>query len=295
MIGMERRRIALSTDVSLDVILGGEPDRPAIVFLHGFPESAETWRWQMADLAADHYVVAPDQRGFAGSDKPAGVEAYRTNRLIEDVLALADALGLGRFTLVAHDWGGAVAWALALKHPGRVERLVIANAPHPLLYQKALFTDLEQRAAAQYIRDYRRLEKAAEILVDPDVFFDQEFAPHVSPGLITAQERARYLQDWAQPGAVESMLNWYKASPIVVPAMDDDGQAPDWTAAPFPRVEIPVLVVWGKRDPALLPALLDGLDDVVPGARLEMIDAGHFVSWEAPRAVTAAIRDFLAP
>jgi pimeloyl-ACP methyl ester carboxylesterase len=293
MSAMERRRIALSTGVSLDVTVGGDPRRPAILFLHGFPESSETWRWQMADLASDHYVVAPDQRGFAGSDKPAGVAAYRTNRLVEDVLALADALGLERFTLAAHDWGGAVAWALALKHPARLERLIIANAPHPLLYQKALFEDPEQRAAGQYVRDYRRPEKAEEILADLDGFFDRELAPHVAPDLISEEERARYLREWSEPGAAEGMFNWYKASLIVVPAMDDESSPPSWIAGPFPRIEVRTLVIWGRRDPALLPSLLEGLDDLVPGARVETLDAGHFVTWEAPNAVTNAIRDFL--
>lgn len=291
---MERRRISLATGVRLDVTLGGDPSRPAILLLHGFPESARTWRFQMADLARDYFVVAPDQRGFAGSDKPPGVEAYRTNRLVEDVLALADALDLDRFTLAAHDWGGAVAWALALKHPARLERLIIANAPHPLLYQRALFKDPAQRAAGQYVRDYRRAEKADEVAADLDGFFDREFAPHVAPGLIPAGERARYLREWSEPGAVEGMFNWYKASPIVVPAMDDDSHVPEWTDGPFPCIHAPALVIWGLRDPALLPALLDGLGELAPNSTVVTLDAGHFVTWEAPGAVTAAMREFLA-
>src|SRR5690606_13046234 len=125
------------------------------VLLHGFPESHRTWRAVAPALAEDHFVVAPDQRGFGGSDKPAGVEAYATERILEDLIALADALELERFTLVGHDWGGAVAWLAALRHPDRLKRLVIVNSPHPLVFQKSLIEDEGQRAASQYISAFR--------------------------------------------------------------------------------------------------------------------------------------------
>ncbi|MBV9370604.1 MAG: alpha/beta fold hydrolase, partial [Alphaproteobacteria bacterium] len=144
---MELRRIPLSTGVALNVAVDGSNADDAIVFLHGFPESHRTWRHQIEALANDHLVVAPDQRGFAGSDKPEGVENYETSRIVADLLALADALGLKHFTLVGHDWGGAVAWAAALQHPLRIRRLIIVNAPHPLVFQRSLIEDAAQRAA----------------------------------------------------------------------------------------------------------------------------------------------------
>jgi pimeloyl-ACP methyl ester carboxylesterase len=289
------RRITLPTGVALDVAVGGPPGVDPIIFLHGFPESHRTWRHQMAALAADHHVVAPDQRGFARSSKPADVADYATARIVADLIALADALDIDRFTLAGHDWGGAVAWAAALGHPDRVGRLVIANAPHPQIFQRSLFDDPDQRAASQYMRAFRDPGMEGRIAqMGLSRFFDTSFAPHVAPGAIDVDERALYLDQWSQPGAMTAMLNWYRASAIVVPAMGESSPRPAFIDAPFPRLAMPVLVVWGVRDRALLPCQLDGLDALVDDLTLVRIDAGHFVPWEAPDAVTTAMRDFLA-
>src|SRR5689334_654767 len=106
----ELTRIALPTGVELDVAIAGDPASPPLILLHGFPESHRTWRHQIAEFARDHYVVAPDQRGFARSSKPEGVENYTPDKPVADLLALADHLGIGNFTLLGHDWGGAIAW-----------------------------------------------------------------------------------------------------------------------------------------------------------------------------------------
>ena len=288
-------RIALPTGVTLAVQTGGPRVAKPVLFLHGFPESHRTWRHQIADLARDHFVVAPDQRGFGGSDKPQDVADYAIDVLIGDVIALADRLGLDRFTLAGHDWGGALAWAVALRHPGRVARLVIVNAPHPLLFQKRLIDDPEQRAASQYMTAFRAPEMEAGIrAMGLERFFEKSFSGHVNLSLIPDAERAAYLRDWASEGALTAMLNWYRASQIVVPAAAEDAPLPGWTEAPFPVLAMPVLVVWGMKDTALLPILLDGLDALVADLTLVRVpNAGHFVPWEKPDAVTGAIRDFL--
>lgn len=284
--------VALSTGVTLDVHDAGQGE--PILFLHGFPESHRTFRHQLADLARDHRVVAPDQRGFAGSSKPGAVADYAPDRIVADVVALADALGIGRFTLVGHDWGGAAAWATALAHPDRVARLVILNAPHPLVFQRSLIADAAQRAASQYITAFRNPRFEAHVAaIGLDGFFDRSFAPHVDMAKVTAADRAAYLDEWSRPGALTGMLNWYRASRIVVPAPDEDAVAPAWTTRPFPQTRMPVLVVWGVRDAALRPVQIEGLDALVPDLTLVPVDAGHFVTWEAPGAVTAAIRAFL--
>lgn len=287
------RRIALPTGVSLDVTLGGDLG-PPLIFLHGFPESARTWRHQLAALAPDHRVAAPDQRGFARSDKPDGVAAYAVDAVIGDLLALADTLGFERFTLVGHDWGGAMAWVAALRHPDRIARLAIVNAPHPLLFQRALIDDSAQRAASQYMRAFRDPGMADHIrAMGLETFLDKSFAPHVDLASLGA-ERAIYLDQWAQPGAIEAMLNWYRATPIVVPAIEESVDRPQWIDQPFPRLAMPVLVIWGMRDRALLPVLLEGLDPLIDDLTVVPVpDAGHFVPWEAADAVTAALRDFL--
>lgn len=135
---MQQRRIALATGVTLNVALAGPEGAPAVVLLHGFPESHRTWRGLVPLLSDRFRLVMPDQRGFGASDRPEGVASYRTDKVVDDLFALADTLGLARFTLVGHDWGGAAAWAAALRGDPRLERLVIVNAPHPFLFQKSL-------------------------------------------------------------------------------------------------------------------------------------------------------------
>ena len=288
-------RIALPTGVALDVAIAGDPAAPPILLLHGFPESHRTWRHQIADLARDHYVVAPDQRGFARSSKPEGVANYTPDKPVGDLIALAEHLGIGAFTLVGHDWGGAIAWMAALNNPQRIARLIIVNAPHPLVFQRTVLDDPAQRDASQYIRAFRNpdFEKFVD-RIGVGGFFDTSFAKHADSALL-APERAAYLDEWSQPGAMTAMLNWYRASTILVPETGETGERPAWIDAPFPPVPQPTLVIWGMRDKALLPCQLDGLDALVPDLAIVRIeDAGHFVPWEKPEAVTAAIRAWLA-
>ena len=291
-----QRRIGLSTGVTLNVAVGGPPDAEPILFLHGFPESHRTWRHQLRDLSRDHKVVAPDQRGFAGSDKPDGVENYETDRIVADAIALADTLGLESFTLVGHDWGGAVAWLAALAHPDRVRRLVIVNAPHPLIFQKSLIEDAAQRAASQYIRAFRSPAMEAGIAaMGLGAFLEKGLLAHAESSKLEPEERQAYLDDWSREGALTAMLNWYRASRIEVPAIGEDAAAPLWTRAPFPHLGMPTLVVWGLRDKALLPVQLEGLHGLVDDLRIvTSATAGHFITWEEPETVTGAIRDFIA-
>lgn len=289
-------RIGLPTGVTLKVQLGGREEAEPIIFLHGFPESHRTWRFQMQALADRYRVVAPDQRGFGGSDKPQEVDAYKTDRVVEDLFALADALGIGAFTLVGHDWGGAAAWLATLREPERVKRLVIVNAPHPLIFQRSLIDDPAQRLASHYINRFRdpRMEQLIGAM-GLETFFERSFGAHADLRKVPDREKQAYLDDWAQPGALTAMLNWYRASAIAVPEPGERAERPLWTMAPFPKVTVPVLVVWGMKDRALLPVQLEGLRDLVPDLRLVLEpDAGHFIPWERPEAVTGAIRDFMA-
>lgn len=288
-------RISLSAGVTLNVQQGGPEGAEAIVLLHGFPESHRTWRSVAAALAEDFRIVAPDQRGFADSDKPEGVEAYETDRILDDLIALADTLGLKRFTLVGHDWGGAVAWLAALRRPDRIARLVIVNAPHPLIFQKSLIDDPAQRAASQYITAFRNpaMEQSIQRM-GFEIFYQKTFGSHADLSLIESKERQAYLDQWSAPGALTAMLNWYRASGIVVPAPDEEAAAPAWTNAPFPKLAMPTLVVWGLKDKALLPVQLEGLHELIDDLRLITVpEAGHFIPWERPEPVIAAIRDFM--
>ena len=293
---LETTRISLATGVTLKVAQGGPKDGEAIVLLHGFPESHRTWRHVAPALADRYRVITPDQRGFGGSDKPEGVENYRSQETVADIFALADAYGIGRFTLVGHDWGGAIAWAAALQAPERLDRLVIVNAPHPHIFQRTVIEDADQRAASQYIRAFRNpmMERTIDAM-GLDAFFEKGFGGHVSLATIPPEERQAYLDDWGQKGALTAMLNWYRASALVVPATDEAEPRPAWNRDPFPAVAVPALVIWGMRDKALLPIQLQGLETMVDDLTIVRIeDAGHFVPWEKPEPVIAAIRDFIA-
>lgn len=289
----KHERVALPTGVKLDVTSAGDPAAPPMIFLHGFPESHRTWRHQLPEFARDHFVIAPDQRGYARSSKPEGIQEYAPELPVADLIALADHYALPRFTLVAHDWGGAIAWMAALRHPDRIARLIILNAPHPFVFQRTLFDDMAQRAASQYIRAFRNpdLEKHIDA-IGLEQFFDTSFARHADPALL-APEKAAYLDEWSQPGAMTAMLNWYRASAVVVPAMDETPERPAFLDGPFPPVTVPTLVIWGMKDSALLPCQTEGLGAYVPDLTLVEVDSGHFVPWEAPDAVNRAIRDWL--
>jgi len=238
----------------------------------------------------------PDQRGFAGSDLPQDVDAYKTDLLIDDIFSLADALAIERFALVGHDWGGAIAWGAALRGDPRLTRLAIVNTPHPVIFQKSLIEDEEQRVASQYITAFRT--PGFETVVEAkgfDWFFDTTFARHVDVSKIPEAERRQYIADWSQPGAFTAMLNWYRGAKVVVPPPGVTMPLPDFLLRAFPSVKVPTLVIWGMKDGALLPLQLEGLDTLVDDLIIVRLpDAGHFAPWEAGDAVAAALGPFLA-
>ena len=292
----EFHRVGLSTGITLNVAFAGAEDAPAVILLHGFPESHRTWREVAPRLEDSFRLIMPDQRGFAGSDRPQEVEAYKTDTLINDIFALADTLGLESFALVGHDWGGAIAWPAALRGDPRLKKLAIVNAPHPVIFQKSVIEDADQRAASQYITTFRTpgFETAIEAM-GYRTFFEKTFARHVDLSKMPESEKQQYIADWSQPGALTSMLNWYRAGKMVVPPPGLTVPLPDWLLKAFPKVQVPSLVVWGMKDTALLPIQLEGLDELVEDLRIVRLpEAGHFAPWEAPDEVAEALRDFLA-
>ena len=291
-------RVTLASGIELDVEDRGPRDAPAIVFLHGFPESHRTWRHQIPHLADRFRCIAPDQRGYCGSSKLPEVDAYTPDKLIGDIFQLADAMDVEKFTLVGHDWGGAIAWGGGLmgQAMGRVERLAIMNAPHPAIFQRLLYTDPVQRAASQYMRAFR--DPANDALVREHglgALLLKAVNWAGSPALEDA-EKARMLQEWQDREAAFAMLNWYRASPIVVPPADAPFEVPAGAHLPdLPKLSIPTLVVWAMDDLALPPCNLQGLDQLIEDLTLVKVpECGHFVPWEAPREVNAALDDFLA-
>jgi pimeloyl-ACP methyl ester carboxylesterase len=267
---------------------------PLLLFLHGFPEFSGMWRQQLEHFARSHHCVAPDQRGHNLSSKPPAVRDYRAKPLVEDVVQLADALGHERFTLVAHDWGGAIAWNVAAWHPDRVDKLVIVNAPHPLTFLRELRSNPAQQQASAYMTLFRT-DKAEAVLMQDGfrrlkrMTIEQWGA---NGGDASDAVVAAYVSAWNQPGALTAMLNWYRASPLHPP--EPDAPLPELDPALF-RVRVPTLVIWGERDQALLPPVLDGLDDHVDQLQVERIaDASHWVVHERGDRVTASVERFLA-
>lgn len=290
-------RVTLPRGIELDVLDCGPRDAPVLLFLHGFPESHRTWRHQITHFSTRFRCIAPDQRGYGGSSKPAEVAAYAPNLLIGDVFQLADALGVERFTIVGHDWGGAIAWGVALLGQGtRVERAVITNAPHPALFQKLLWLDPVQRAASQYMRAFRDPANDALVregglgaLLAKAITWDRPTAT------MEPDERAALLANWQDRDAAFAMLNWYRASPVVVPPMDAPFALPEgWKESTLPALKVPTLVVWASDDEALPPCNLDGMAAIIdPLTLVNVPGCGHFVPWEAPDIFNAAMEAFL--
>jgi pimeloyl-ACP methyl ester carboxylesterase len=292
----EFRRVALKTGVTLNVAIAGDPASPPVILLHGFPESHRTWR-EIAPRLEDRFrLIMPDQRGFGASDRPQEIEEYKTELLVDDVFALADALGAEKFALVGHDWGGAIAWPAALRGDPRLTHLAVINAPHPVIFQKSLIENEDQRAASQYINAFKApgFEKIVE-RQGFDWFFDKTFSGHVDIRRIPEAEKQQYLAEWSQPGAFNAMLNWYRGGRMIVPPPGITIPLPDWVLKAFPTVKVPTLVVWGLKDTALLAVQLEGLDKLVADLTIVRLpDAGHFAPWEAPDEVARALGAFLA-
>jgi pimeloyl-ACP methyl ester carboxylesterase len=291
-------RVTLESGIALGVVDEGPADAPALIFLHGFPESHRTWRHQVAHFSDRFRCIAPDQRGYRGSSKPPEVSDYTPDKLIGDIFQLADALDIDKFTVLGHDWGGAIAWgtAIAGQMNGRVTRAVVANAPHPAIFQKLLYTNPHQRESSQYMRGFRdpkndalvREHGLAGILLQ-EIKWD-------SGDVMEPAERAELLKDWQDRDAAFAMLNWYRASPIDIPPMDAPYEVPaGWTPPALPNLTIPTLAIWGMDDLALPPENLEGLDEIIDDLTVvEVPGSGHFVPWEAPGEVNAAIEEFLA-
>lgn len=268
-----------------------------ILFAHGFPEFWYEWKRQLSEFGRDHLAVAPDLRGYNLTEKPPDVEQYRVKYLIDDLRSLAAHLGSRRFVLVAHDWGGAVAWAFALAYPDLVEKLVIINAPHPGVFARLLHSNPAQQAASQYMRMFCTPE-AEEILSRNDYQFLVEIvlAHGLKHGYFDEQDRAEYLEAWSQPGALTGGLNYYRATRMLPPAPGTPLPAHDLALDTASlTVRVPTLVIWGERDTALTPANLEGLEEFVPDLTLRRVPgANHWVIHQQPDLVNRYIREFLA-
>ena len=272
--------------VRLHVAEAGPEDGKPVILLHGFPETWRGWHQQVPALVeAGRRVIVPDQRGYHRSEKPSAVSDYDIDVLSSDVTALADAYGADHFDLVGHDWGAAVAWNVAAAHPGRLRRLAILNVPHPRVMVQTLTSDLDQLRRSWYIfffqipmlpewmlsrNDFAALRKMLRASGHPDTFTDE----HVR----------HYVKAWSRPGAVRSMIHWYRAA----------GRRAFRAGPPTGPIRAPTLVIWGAQDVALSMDMAQPSVDLCLDGRLAVIDdATHWVQHDAPTRVSRLLLDHL--
>jgi pimeloyl-ACP methyl ester carboxylesterase len=249
---------------------------PLVVMIHGFPDFWYSWRDQMEALSANYQMVAIDQRGYNLSDKPKGVENYDMMLLVGDVAAVIKHLGRDKAVIVGHDWGGIVAWTLAMARPDLVEKLIILNLPHPKGLRRELMNNPLQQKNSQYARNFQK-EDAHKMLT----------AQGLSGWVKDAEAKKKYIEAFNRSD-IEAMLNYYKRNYPREPYTDDN--------SPVIKVKAPVLLIHGLRDTALLPGALNNTWEWLEKdlTLVTIPDAGHFVQQDASDMVTRTIRMWLA-
>ena len=279
----------------------GTPGQPLLLFVHGFPESWVAWRGMLQSFGQRYHAVALDTRGINESRGPQDVRGYRAKELVADLVALLDHLGADRCILIGHDWGGAIACALAIAHPQRLNGLVMINAVHPGVYRRELAENAAQQTASAYMNFFISETAEAQLTANHHAELCAMFAEDGDDGQTDALPvwfdaalQHEYRQAWSQPGSIRAGLSYYRASPLH-PANDDDPGAQgvvfdDATLA----VKVPTLVIWGERDRFLLPGCLDGLNRYIPDLRIERIaDASHWIVHEQEARVTQLVAQFV--
>ena len=290
----ENQFAALPNGMCLHYASAGEQGKPLILFVHGFPEFWYEWEAQLREFGADHFAVAPDLRGFNLSDMPLDLSAYKAKHIVDDLRLLAEHLGYDKFVMVAHDWGGAIAWNFAIALPQLLHKLIIVNSPHPYLFARALANDPAQQAASEYMNWLRADGSEAALAKDKFALLEDMLdGMGKSPTpWFTEPVRARYHACWSH--GLTGGVNYYRASPLHPPTESNAGARKLQLEPSAFRVKVSTRVIWGEQDLALPKSLLDGLDEVVDDLKVERIPEGsHWVIHEQPERVNRLIRGFL--
>jgi pimeloyl-ACP methyl ester carboxylesterase len=273
-------RLEIGVDrLIFDALAVGPADGELVLLLHGFPQSSHEWRAQLGPLGAAGYrAVAPDQRGYSPRARPLGVEHYRAEPLVADVIGMADRLGADRFHLVGHDWGAAVAWHTAGRHPERLRSLTAVSVPHPVAFAGALTRD-DQRQRSSYIEVFRHEGRAEELLLEDDG--GRLRAMLAGSGL--SGDVDEYVGRMREPGALTAALNWYRAADVG----SIDGLGP---------ITTPTMYVWSTADIALGREAAEATVGHVEGPyRFEVLEGvSHWIPEEAADALNQLLLDHLS-
>ncbi|MFO0958357.1 MAG: alpha/beta fold hydrolase [Isosphaeraceae bacterium] len=271
--------------IRLHIAEAGPADGPPVLLLHGFPEFWYGWRHQLGPLAdAGFRTVAPDQRGYGESDKPGPISAYGLDTLADDAAALVESAGHPDAAVVGHDWGGIVAWWLAIRRPDLVRRLVVINAPHPIVFRRRLAKSPRQLLRSWYAF-YFQVPRLPEALFRRRNWASlaESMRATSRPGTFSDADLDRYRAAWSAPGAMTAMLHWYRAAMRVPPSARDDV-----------RVHAQTRMIWGAKDGFLERGLTRPSLDLCDRGTLEVIeDATHWVQHEEPARVNRLILSFL--
>ncbi len=263
-----------------------EGSGPLVILLHGFPEFWYGWRNQIPVLSKQYRVVAPDMRGYNLSDKPKKVSDYKVDILASDIAELIKVLGEEKAIVVGHDWGAAVAWAVAALHPERVKKLGILNVPHPAEMKKALMGSNWAQIKRSWYIFFFQLPWLPEQVVGNKDFFPRTFQRMCSnKNAVSTADIEEYRKAFAQPGAITAPINYYRAT------FRSLGSQPH-----MPKIKAPVLMLWGEQDTALGKELTYNTAAYCeqPPTIFYEPNSGHFVQHDNPSWVNEKLLAFFA-
>jgi pimeloyl-ACP methyl ester carboxylesterase len=272
-----------------------------IIFLHGFPEFWGTWHAQLDYFAKNYRVIAPDLPGYNLSDKPQENTFFEVPNLIQFIAKFIQGVApQQKIILVAHDWGGVIAWPLTAFFPQLIDRLVILNAAHPSTFTREMIHNAEQRQKSEYIHDLIAPNGVEKVSNNNYKYLKDKILIGMREGTLSNTQRKVYEKVWAQPGAVNGMLQYYRAMPQLAPSEKEMGAGNGPVVAatqmkiPNIRITCPTLILWGEQDQAFVKETVDGVEEYVPDVRIKRFpDASHWLQHELPNEVNAEIDNFL--
>lgn len=299
---------ALVQGVNIHYVQAGiKNNKPTIFFLHGFPECWETWEAQIQYFSKEYRVIAPDLPGYNLSDKPGDVSFFTVPNLVNFFADFIKVVSANEHVyLVAHDWGGAIAWPLTAFHPKLIKKLIILNAAHPSAFTREMINNPEQRRKSEYIHELIAEDAIEKLMENECKYLFDKVLSTMQNNVLTEQKKQDYLQLWRQSGSINGMLQYYRAMPQLAPSINNeakpilDANAPvtikDTNRMTIPniRIEVPTLILWGEQDQAFVQENLIGLEEYIPDCQIKRFPhASHWLQHEFPDEINNDIANFI--